>query len=99
MKMEKKLSKLKMPMKKDPEEEMDLGELDLDEDMEVGEEEPLADEMEMMEGEEDVEQSPAAALSDDELLAELKKRGLEKSMAEGEEEEEEEEEAEEEEMV
>ncbi len=79
MKIEKKLSKLKMPMKKDPEEEMDLAELDAED-----EELPELDEDLAMEGEEDVamdeEMSPAAALSDEELLAEIKKRGIEKDL-------------------
>lgn len=69
----KKLGKLEMPKKRKAEEEMDmdLAELDMpeeeaDETVEVDEESMDLDET----------TSPAADLSDDELMAEIKKRGL-----------------------
>lgn len=79
--MKNKLSKLKMPMR----EEVDTSELDMAMD---GEE--TVDEGDMAEG--DMEgkpskESPLAGASDDELLAEMKKRGLMGGLEEGGEEE------------
>lgn len=88
----KKLGKLKMPARK---EELDLSEL---EDKEM----PEMEEGEALEGEEDVmeaseEEIPSdkempldlSALSDDELMAEIKKRGLMSDLAQSDEAEEE----------
>lgn len=76
-----KLSKLGMPKKRKEEEELDLSELDLGAEGEMAEE-SAAPEMEAEEGEmeaemdADAEASPAADLSDDDLIAEMQKRGL-----------------------
>lgn len=66
-----KLKKLAMPKR----EEMDISELDMEEMPTGGEE--------MAEGEEmPVEAGPLADVSDEELMAELKKRGLSSKLAE-----------------
>lgn len=77
MKKDSKLSKLKMPEKRS--DEMDLSELDQEgNDMESADSEfPTEEESEpVAEGEEMMEASPLADLSDDELMAEVEKRGL-----------------------
>lgn len=77
--MKNKLSKLKMPMR----EEVDTSELDMamdGEEMAEGSEEGDMEEMPSKE-------SPLAGASDDELLAEMKKRGLMGGLEEGGEEE------------
>jgi hypothetical protein len=91
MVMDKKLKKLKMPMAKAPEKDM-MEELDYEgEDMEMPEDMEMADE-EMPEMEEDMDMDPAgempelSSVSDELLMAELKKRGLGMDMEEEEEE-------------
>lgn len=101
-----KLKKLAMPKKRQGEqdlEDLDLGGEEPEQeqedmlDLEQEQPDPLAEESEAMEGEEElseddaVEPSAAEGLSDEELLAELKKRGLEKKLS-GEEQEQESEE-------
>lgn len=62
-----KLGKLKMPKREEINvDELDLGPESAEEEMEVGEEEEEAEE----------EESALAQVSDEELLAEVKKRGL-----------------------
>lgn len=71
-----KLKKLAMPKR----EEIDMAELDMEEMPAGGEEMPEGD---MGEGEEmPVEAGPLADVSDEELMAELKKRGLSNKLAE-----------------
>jgi hypothetical protein len=84
---EKKLDKLKMPGKR--KEAADVSELDMD--LPESEDDPLAEEGPKedlaMEGDVDLdaldEESPMAGLSDDDLLAEVKKRGLDAKLAAG----------------
>lgn len=85
MKKEMKLGKLQMPGKR--KEAADVSELDMD--LPESEEDPMADEGAVkedmaMEGEMDLdamdEDSPMAGLSDEDLMAEVKKRGLEKKL-------------------
>jgi hypothetical protein len=78
MEKKKKLSKLSMPERRAPE-EMELMEFEGEEpEMEMPESEEMELEMDKAPAEEalDAQMSAAADLSDDELLAEIKKRGL-----------------------
>ena len=74
-----KLAKLKMPMKR-PDEEEDMDMMDMEGGEEGGDELDMAmaepDEAEMKEEMGEGAASNLAAVSDDELLAEMKKRGL-----------------------
>lgn len=79
----KKLSKLSMPEKR--KDEMDLEEMDLGSEEEM----PMAEEEEMAGEELSMEEGPASdleAISDDDLLAEIKKRGLMSQLSEKEDE-------------
>ena len=70
-----KLSKLKkMKMPKD--QEMDMSELDMSEGESPSDESAESPEMEMAEDEMEMAPSPLDSISDDELMAEIEKRGL-----------------------
>jgi hypothetical protein len=72
----KRLEKLKMPpMKKQVEEELDFDALEASDEEESEDEEAMEEEADFT-MEEDSSEDPLADLSDEELLAELKRRGL-----------------------
>ncbi len=75
MKRKDKLKEMKMPGKPMAEEELDL---DLAMDDELSMDEEMPEDMEMMEDEEgeDMEMSPLEDISDEDLMEEMKKRGL-----------------------
>jgi hypothetical protein len=80
MQAKKKLEKMKMPAKRGKEEEMEMSLAELDMPAELEGEEMASEGAEM-----EMEDSPASSMlesaSDDELLAELKKRGLESKLS------------------